>query len=108
MLVEVTYIPFFVMLVNYVFGLPGYVYISMVTGTGNTRLAFIFQVVTIIVYLGYLYVLSRCFTMPLAVYLTAEYVFVILLGVQSYVYLKRYVGATGRPHGSKSKLETTK
>ena len=108
MLVEVTYIPFFVMLVNYVFGLPGYVYISMVTGTGNTRLAFIFQVVTIIVYLGYLYVLSRCFTMPLAVYLTAEYVFVILLGVQSYVYLKRYVGSTGRPHGSKSKLETTK
>ena len=108
MLVEVTYIPFFVMLVNYVFGLPGYVYISMVTGTGNTRLAFIFQVVTIIVYLGYLYVLSCCFTMPLAVYLTAEYVFVILLGVQSYVYLKRYVGSTGRPHGNKSKLETTK
>ena len=98
----------FTLVVFVLFGLPGYVYISMVTGTGNTRLAFIFQVVTIIVYLGYLYVLSCCFTMPLAVYLTAEYVFVILLGVQSYVYLKRYVGSTGRPHGNKSKLETTK
>lgn len=90
-LVEVTYIPFFVMLVNYVFGLPRYVYISMVTGTGNTRLAFVFQVVTIVIYLIYLYLLSYCFVASLAMYLTAEYIYVILLGVQSYIYLKRYV-----------------
>ena len=72
----------------YTFALPGYVFMNAVTGTGNTRIAFIFQISTIVVYLAYLYLLSYCFTTTLPVYLTAEYLFVILLGVQSYAYLK--------------------
>ena len=88
-LIEFAHYPFIVMLLNYGFALPGYVYVNAVTGTGNTRMAFIFQVSTIIIYLGYLYLLSYCLTVSLSVYLTAEYLFVILLGVQSYIYLKR-------------------
>ncbi len=88
-LIEIASTPFIVMLLNYLFAVPGFVYISALTGTGDTRTAFIFQVTTIIVYLIYLYVLSYCFTTPLAVYLTAEYVFVAMLGIQSYIYLKR-------------------
>ena len=78
-----------VMLLNYVFALPGYVYINAVTGTGKTRLAFVFQLATILIYLIYLYLLSECFHASLWVYMTAEYLFVILLGIQSILYLKR-------------------
>ena len=87
-LIELAQCPFIVMLLNYTFALPGYVFMNAVTGTGNTRIAFIFQISTIVVYLAYLYLLSYCFTTTLPVYLTAEYLFVILLGVQSYAYLK--------------------
>ena len=87
-LIELAQSPFIVMLLNYTFALPGYVFMNAVTGTGNTRIAFIFQISTIVVYLAYLYLLSYCFTTTLPVYLTAEYLFVILLGVQSYAYLK--------------------
>lgn len=76
------------MLLNYIFALPGYVFMNAVTGTGNTWIAFLFQISTIAVYLVYLYLLSYCFTTTLPVYLTVEYLFVILLGVQSYTYLK--------------------
>ena len=56
------------MLLNYMFALPGYVYINAVTGTGKTRIAFWFQLITIIIYLFYLYLLSH-YTASLAVYL---------------------------------------
>lgn len=87
-LIELAYYPFIVMLLNYTFALPGYVFMNAVTGTGNTRIAFIFQISTIAFYLFYLYLLSYSFTATLPVYLMAEYLFVILLGVQSYIYLK--------------------
>ena len=78
-LVKLAFWPFIVMLLNYVFALPGYVYINAVTGTGKT----------ILIYLIYLYLLSECFHASLWVYMTAEYLFVILLGIQSILYLKR-------------------
>lgn len=88
-LVHLAFIPFMVMLLNYVFALPGYVYLNAVGGTGKTIVTFIFQFITTIVYLLYLFGLSHYTKAPLAVYLTAEYLFVILLGVQSIIYLKR-------------------
>ena len=71
-LVRLAFYPFIVMLLNYAFALPGYVYINAV-----------------LVYLIYLYLLSECFHASLTVYMTAEYLFVILLGIQSIIYLKR-------------------
>ena len=41
------------------------------------------------VLLIYLYLLSECFHASLTVYMMAEYLFVILLGIQSVIYLKR-------------------
>ena len=88
-LVEQAFYPFMVMLLNYIFALPGYVYINAVTGTGKTKPAFVFQLITILLYLSYLYLLSEWFHAPLVVYMTAEYLFVIMLGIQSLLYLKR-------------------
>lgn len=88
LLAQQAVIPFIVMLMNYVFAMPGSVYINAVTGTGKTNVAFVFQVTTILVYLLYLYWISNYLHAPLAVYLTAEYVFVIMQAVQSIIYLK--------------------
>lgn len=88
-LIHSAFLPFAVMLLNYTFALPGYVYLNAVGGTGKTRTTCIFQVTTTVVYLIYLYWLSCCAKASLAVYLTAEYVFVSMLAVQSIIYLKR-------------------
>lgn len=87
-LIQLAFTPFVVMLLNYTFALPGYVYLNAVGGTGKTRITFLFQVITTVVYLADLYWLSFCTQAPLAVYLTAEYLFVILLALQSIIYLK--------------------
>ena len=78
-IVQTAWLPFVVMLLNYVFALPGYVYMNAA--------AFIFQATTITAYLLYLWGLSH-WNVPLAVYWTVEYLFVIGLGVQSIIYLK--------------------
>lgn len=79
--------PFIVMLLNYFFALPGYVYLNAVTGTGATRAVFVFQMTTTIVYLFSLWTLCH-YHVPLAAYWAVEYLFVILLGTQSVIYLK--------------------
>lgn len=86
-IVQTAWLPFVVMLLNYVFALPGYVYMNAVTGTGATRTVFIFQATTIAAYLLYLWGLSH-WNVPLAVYWTVEYLFVVGLGAQSVIYLK--------------------
>lgn len=86
-IVQTAWLPYVVMLLNYVFALPGYVYMNAVTGTGATRTAFIFQATTIAAYLFYLWKLSH-WDVSLAVYWTVEYLFVIVLGGQSVIYLK--------------------
>lgn len=87
-LVQEAGLPFVVMLLNYVFALPGYVYMNAVTGTGATRTAFLFQAITIGLYLLYLQLMSD-WNVPLAAFWSAEYLFVILLAVQSVIYLKK-------------------
>ena len=88
LLIELAFAPFVVMLLNYTFALPGYVYLNAVGGTGKTKITFLFQVTTTCVYLVYLYWLSFCVDASLPLYLTAEYLFVILLALQSIIYLK--------------------
>ena len=86
-IIRTAWLSFTVMLLNYVFALPGYVYINAVIGTGATRTAFIFQSTTIITYILYLYGLSL-WNVPFATYWTVEYLFVIGLGIQAVIYLK--------------------
>ena len=88
LLIQLAFAPFVVMLLNYTFALPGYVYLNAVGGTGKTQMTFLFQVTTTAIYLVYLYWLGRYTQAPLAIYLTAEYVFVILLATQSIYYRK--------------------
>ena len=84
------WLPYVAMLFNYGFALPAYVYMNAVTGTGATGKAFLFQLTTIIFYLFYLRAMSY-WQVPLAVFWSAEYLFVILLAIQSMIYLKNRI-----------------
>ena len=86
-LIQMARLPFIVALLNYAFALPGYVYMNAVTGTGATHITFIFQTVTIVAYQLYLWSISY-FSTSLSVYWTAEYLYVILLGLLAVIYLK--------------------
>ncbi len=92
MLIANAILPYTIMLFNYFIAVPAYIYCNAVMGTGNTRKAFIFQVITIGCYLTYLYFLSLNKNSSLAVYWTAEYLFVILLFIFSAIFIKKKRG----------------
>ncbi len=81
--------PFCVMLSTFIISVPAYTYCNTVIGTGNTKIAFLFQMMNIAVYLIYLFILSHSPHIPLAVYWTAEQLYVVMLLVLSLIYLKR-------------------
>ncbi len=82
------WLPYMIMLANYVFALPGYVLMNAVIGTGATKATFLFQTVAIVIYQIYLLYLSWA-EASLAEFWTAEYLYVILLGIQSAAHLSR-------------------
>lgn len=43
LLIQLAFAPFVVMLLNYTFALPGYVYLNAVGGTGKTQMTFLFS-----------------------------------------------------------------
>lgn len=87
--IQTAFYPFCVMLSTFIISAPAYTYCNTVIGTGNTRIAFVFQFINIIIYLLYLFILSRLPMMPLAIYWTSEQLYVIILLVFSLVYLKK-------------------
>lgn len=86
-LLREAFLPYIVMLSSYFLSVPGYTYCNAVIGTGHTRIAFLFQVMTILVYLVYLYILSSYPSLPLAIYWTADYLYALLLFAFSYHYM---------------------
>lgn len=88
--------PFLVMLSTYILSVPAYTFCNAVIGTGRTKTAFGFQMITIGAYLAYLGFLSQT-KVPLAVFWTAEQLYVAMLWVLSAAYLKKYrKGSTGK------------
>ncbi|MDR2913775.1 MAG: MATE family efflux transporter [Tannerella sp.] len=87
--IHTAFYPFCVMLSTFIISVPAYTYCNTVIGTGNTKMAFIFQMINIIIYLSYLFILSHTEDIPLAMYWTAEQLYVIVLFTLSLLYLKR-------------------
>lgn len=88
-IIQTAFYPFCVMLSTFIISVPAYTYCNTVIGTGNTKIAFIFQMINITIYLSYLFILSRSPNIPLAIYWTAEQLYVIVLLTLSLSYLKR-------------------
>ncbi len=87
--IQIAFHPFCVMLSTFIISVPAYIYCNTVIGTGRTKIAFKFQMINITIYLLYLFIMSRTPSIPLAVYWTAEQLYVIVLLVLSFAYLKR-------------------
>ena len=87
--IHTAFYPFCVMLSTFIISVPAYTYCNTVIGTGNTKIAFIFQMINITIYLVYLFILSRFRNIPLAIYWCAEQLYVIVLFALSLWYLKK-------------------
>lgn len=87
--IHTAFYPFCVMLSTFIISVPAYTYCNTVIGTGNTKIAFIFQMINITIYLVYLFILSRFRIIPLAIYWSAEQLYVIVLFALSLWYLKK-------------------
>lgn len=70
--IQTAFYPFCVMLTTFIVSVPAYTYCNTVIGTGNIKIAFIFQMINIPGYLVYLSMLSRIQNIPLAIYWTSE------------------------------------
>lgn len=88
LLIDQAFFPYMVMLMNYFLAVPAYIYCNTVVGLGKTKTAFRFQVTTIVFYLIWLYFLTTLPNVPLAVFWTAEYLYVSVLLIQSLFFLK--------------------
>ncbi len=87
--VETAFVPMCVMLSTFLISVPAYTWCNTVIGTGKTRAAFIIQMVTIAVYLVYLFALTRLPDIPLALYWTAEQLYVLVMLGLSIWWLRR-------------------
>ena len=87
--IHTAFYPFCVMLSTFIISVPAYTYCNTVIGTGNTKIAFIFQMINITIYLVYLFMLSRFRNIPLAIYWSTEQLYVIVLFALSLWYLKK-------------------
>ena len=95
-IVRTALLPFLVMLSTYILSVPAYTFCNAVIGTGKTKTAFGFQMITIGTYLAYLGFLSQT-KVPLAVFWTAEQLYVAMLWMLSAAYLKKYrKGSAGK------------
>ena len=65
----------------------GMILLSAVTGTGNTRMSLIIEVVTLAVYLTFIYMVVNYYHWPLADVWLAELVYFGLLSLMSVLYL---------------------
>ena len=87
--IQKAFYPFCVMLSTFIISVPAYTYCNTVIGTGNTKVVFVFQMINIIIYLSYLFAMSQFPNIPLAAYWTSEQIYVLVLLLMSYVYMKK-------------------
>ncbi len=87
--VETAFAPMCVMLSTFLISVPAYTWCNTIIGTGKTRAAFVIQMITIAIYLAYLFALTRMPEMPLCVYWTAEQLYVLVMLGLSWWWLRR-------------------
>lgn len=87
-LIEDAVLPFYVLISSLPFYSIGTVLFNSVSGTGNTRTALKFEVITLIFYLAYMWFVIIHMRFSVAVAWTTEHVYWISLLILSYMYLR--------------------
>ncbi|MGM9803044.1 MAG: MATE family efflux transporter [Muribaculaceae bacterium] len=76
-----------VLCASYLLTIPAFVYFQAVSGTGNAKSAFALELVALLVYVAYCYVVIECLRSDVAVCWTAEAVYAVVMVVMCRVYL---------------------
>lgn len=87
-LVEAAVGPLWVVSAALIFYAGSVVLFNGVSGAGDTRTALIIEIITIILYFIYIYVLTRVFQMNMMIVWTSEIVYMMMLGVLSFIRLR--------------------
>lgn len=74
---------------TYLVSIPGFIYFQSVSGTGNTRAAFILEMIALVLYIVYILIVIIGLKADVAVCWTAEHLYAICIGVASYLYIKK-------------------
>ena len=79
---------------SYLFTVPAQVYFQSISGTGNTRTAFLLELSTLVLYVAYCAVIIGWLRLDVAVCWTAEHVYsvIITLFCAIYLYSGRWIG----------------
>ncbi|MBC7411945.1 MAG: MATE family efflux transporter [Bacteroidia bacterium] len=84
-----TYNSIYIILIATLFFAVAFVYMSAVSGTGDTKASLAIEVFTLVIYLLFTYVLAIYLRQPLEIVWCNEFVYFILMGAVSYWYLLR-------------------
>lgn len=88
-LIHVSIPPLWVLCTSYIFAVPANIYFQSISGTGNTRPALILEIITLVIYIGYIYLVIIHFKMDVAVCWTAEHVYAFVMLTLSWLYIKK-------------------
>lgn len=75
---------------TYLVSIPGFIYFQSVSGTGNTRAAFILEMIALVLYIVYILIVIIGLKADVAVCWTAEHLYAICIGVASYLYIRKF------------------
>lgn len=74
---------------SYVVMIPGHIYFQAVSGTGNTRAAFILEMGSLCIYVIYISVIIMGLKADVAVCWTTEHLYAFCIGIASYFYIRK-------------------
>lgn len=74
---------------SYLFMIPGHIYFQAVSGTGNTRAAFILEMASLCIYLIYTSIIVMGLKADVAICWTTEHLYAFCIGIVSYFYIKK-------------------
>lgn len=83
-----TILPFYSLLTSMCFYAVGCLLFNAVSGTGNTRTALVFELVTLVFYVLYMWLTIVHYKLPVEISWTAEHLYWFLLAVMSFIYLR--------------------
>lgn len=78
-----------VLCTSYLFIIPGHIYFQAVSGTGNTRAAFILEMTSLCIYLVYTSVIILGLKADVSICWTTEHVYAFCIGTASYLYIRK-------------------
>lgn len=78
-----------VLCASYILSVPAYVYFQSVSGTGNTRTAFLLEISALVIYAVYIHYVILIRRMDVAICWTSEFVYSASILLFSYLYLRK-------------------